>query len=184
MGDPSIPNWHGFTRRPDALGHRVAFDLLRVKPGWGFKGVILSHDSMGEYTHYWGGRTSPCLAVNCRPCEAGNQHRWYCWQAVWDEPTRKIAILEIPYVAATELYNFFDEHRTLRGWPLELKRRNGKANSTLVYKWGAKRVDAENLPKAPEVEATMRAIWKIHSSVVLYSAAPKIHDPNEHRHQA
>ena len=146
-------------RRPSKEEGRIIYPLIRcgTKP---FQGaVILSHDIVGCYTHYWCRRTIPCRKDGCPACEKGYSARWHGWVFVQSRKTASKGIFEFTAGASAGLDKYFKEHRTLRGAIINAWREPAKANGRLVIQLEESKMDASVLPKAIKILPILMRMW-------------------------
>lgn len=163
-----------FARRPAEILEGRNLDIVRVPQGRMVTGIMLSHDSIGCYTHWWGGRTVPCYQQNCKACADGGEKRWCSWLAVRNRGGGAILMLELPSAASAETYRFFREVRTFRGWGYQMQRVGKRANARLRIKWDDHRHDPATLPKAPCLAPILRNMWRVPDGALLSTPDDRI----------
>ena len=146
-------------RRPSKDAGRIIYPLMRcgAKP---FQGaVILSHDILGCYTHYWCRRTIPCRKDNCPACDQGYSPRWHGWVFVQSQKTANKAIFEFTAGASANVDKYFREHRTLRGGIINAWREPARINGRLVIQVIKGTRDPDSLPKAIKLLPILMRMW-------------------------
>lgn len=146
-------------RRPSKDEGRIVYPLKRcgVKPLGGM--IILSHDIIGCYTHYWCRRTIPCRTEECPACEKGYTARWHGWIFVMDGETQHKGIFEFTAGASAPLDRYFRQHRRLRGAALRAYRSPPKPNGRLLLEISESKFDMDVLPKAVAVLPILMRMW-------------------------
>lgn len=150
-----------FSHRPKADDMPEGHDLWRV-PASGIQGLtILSHDTVGAYVHYFGGRTQPCTDVGCKACEANKQPRWRGYLFVLRGRSERTGVVELTAACMAEIDQAFSTYRTLRGCGLTLTRKGQLANGKLYADLHAPKESRVALPKAPSLEKFLAKIWDL-----------------------
>lgn len=151
-----MPIWQ---RRPDDDEMSLRYELYRV-PARGAKGlIILSHDVLGAYTHWWRGRTNPCTGENCSACAEGNRRRWHGWFMTLAPQQRRQLIFEVTAAGAAAVDAYFKEHRTLRGAVITALRVPAKENGKLILSLAKSSLQSQEIPKAAKIEDLLLKIW-------------------------
>jgi len=140
----------------------IRHPLLRVPPK-GLSGLtILSHDTVGTYTHYWHGRTQPCPGEQCEACDDNQLPRWRGYLYVMSGRSESIGVLELTPAAMAAIDKAFRQHRTLRGCRLAIERKGGKPNGELRAHLTPPPKDVSYLPKAPSLKKYLAKLWGLH----------------------
>lgn len=150
-----------FARRPREKSSTMGLPLLRTPDKRSIGGIILSHDMIGTYLHYWKGRSRPHKEENCEPCAEGNGKRWKSYVIVQDVVDRKRGILEIPPYATDQVDEFFKQHRTLRGWRISLSRPNKRANGRVCATFHPAKFDEAVLGECPPLIPMLLRMWEM-----------------------
>lgn len=148
-----------FSRRPSEARPARRWDIVRVKAGKAIMGVMLGHDVVGAYTHWWGGRTVPCNGPDCSPCSKNVELRWHGYLPLYSLKTRDTSIVEFTEACVEVIDRWFSEHRTLRGCVIEIHRPGAKANGELRAKVYDGPLAKAVLPESPQVEEILMRMW-------------------------
>lgn len=166
-----------FTSRPGAEDMKSKMNVLRVGPKGVGPVVVISHDTLGAYTHYAHGRTRPCPGATCGICADGEQPRWRGYLVIASQDLQELRVLEVTPAVMPKIDQHFREHRTLRGAKIVLRRKNERANGELWIGIQAKPANSAALPKAPSLEKFLNAMWGLTKKAGTDQAqpAPKIY---------
>lgn len=136
-------------------------DLLRV-PAQGMTNLtILSGRVVGCYTHWWHGRTAPCLAPKCEACDNNKRRDWKGYLCCQRASTKEIIMVEVTPGAMRVLHDKYRQLRTLRGCTLHLTRKGetklGKMHAQVI----APRGSTDGLPKAISQTKFLERMWRL-----------------------
>lgn len=150
-----------WARRPRTEDLPDQWRIMRAGAGGHPASMILSEDTVGAYTHFWGGRTRLCLKNDCEPCSKGRVPRWRGYVAVVSSKSGKFGILELTPMCVPDIERFMKERPTLRGAIITLSRKGKKENGQLecVLEWSPG--NGTNLPPCPDVLRHLRRIWRL-----------------------
>lgn len=162
-----------WTRRPDAAAARGQWSLRRCPTKGTLSAVIISHDVLGRYTHYYGGRTRPCTGRDCEPCNKSMRPRWHGYLACIDLDTNEKIIVEITAIVAARVAEWFDERRTLKGSRIRLQRRSPKTNGRVTVSLAPPAAGTGELPQAPDVRPIMNRVWELHDEPPVPTLTPQ-----------
>lgn len=155
-----------WNRRPPDNEPRGGWSLRRC-PTKGFLAVVIvSHDLMGRYTHYFAGRTRPCQGNDCEACNKNMRPRWHGYLCAIDLQTNEKIIVEVTSSIASQLGEWFDSHRTLKGSRMKLERRSPKPNGKITCKLAEPAPGTGELPTAPDIRPIMNKIWEVYEARV------------------
>lgn len=170
-----------FSSRPQPEDMKSKMQVLRVGPKGVGPLIVLSHDTLGAYTHYAHGRTRPCQGASCGVCTDGEQPRWRGYLVVATTDLQEMRVLEVTPAVMPKIDQHFREHRTLRGAKIGLRRKNERANGELWISIQAKPANAAALPKAPSIEKFLNAMWGLHEAAgsARKEEPPKIFDGDD-----
>lgn len=158
---------------PNEVDQKERTHLYRV-PEKGLKSaVIISKKVIGCYTHYWGGRTQPCLKHDCPACEKEVSRRWYGWLTIWNPSSGEIVIMEITKRACKEVTKFFELHKTMRGATVSGARKGGKANGELKLTIKPAKNDRVDLPTDINRMETLELIWETKRRNIIGRSEPE-----------
>lgn len=148
-----------WTRYPAPDKAHRAWQIIRAPKTGELSLTILSHDVLGCETHYWAGRTKPCLGARCEPCISNQQPRYHAYVAAWEHKTKRQVIVEITADPALKLQEFFNSHRTLRGCQCFLGRTANKTNGRVSLRIHGEAPEGSIMPKGPDVAAILATLW-------------------------
>lgn len=150
-----------FTNAPpdDARGNGLP--LIRTPRAKPIVAVVTCRNVIGCNTHFWGGRTVPCDAAECEPCQNGAPWRWHGYVSAFDHRTKLHFLFETTARAAEPFKEWFDQHGTLRGVKFEAIRHQQRANGRVNIR--LKSVDPIEfpIPAEPNIMAALAIIWNI-----------------------
>lgn len=150
-----------FSNLPDDGDEGMRYQIIRTGPK-GIKGpIVTSHDQLGLYTHWAGGRTLPCVKAKCECCEQNIARRWYGYLMVFSIKQDRQYLFEYTAAAAPTVDAYWVKHRTLRGAKLAGERQGDRANGRLTLFLSPPQSDVEPLPKAPERIALLSQMWSV-----------------------
>lgn len=147
------------SRRPSKEDGRIIYPLMRCGPKGFRNAVILSHDILGCYTHYWCRRTIPCRKEGCPACEKGYSPRWHGWVFVQSKLTANKVIFEFTAGGSGGLDKYFREHRTLRAAQINAWREPAKPNGRLIIEAFDSGIESELLPKGIKLLPILMRMW-------------------------
>lgn len=146
-------------RPPDGVEEEV-WKVLRVAPKAVLKGVILSHNLIGTFTHYYRGSSRPCPPQGiCEACDANYRRDWHSWFAAWSPESGNRVIVEITLKAVTAYDAFFRKHRTLRGAKFAMHRVPARANGKLFASLTEGDLPTSALPKDADIVKHLLRMW-------------------------
>jgi hypothetical protein len=159
MTDSTRPRPEFSARPPDGVTE-AQWAIRRVGPDKPTKGVILSHNLVGCYTHFFRGCTVPCPSQGpCEPCANGTPRRWHSWFALYNPTNSFKAIMEITPRVIEAFDLAFRKNRTLRGLAIEMHRAPAKPNGKLYATITESTVPKETLPKSCDVAKHLMRMW-------------------------
>lgn len=150
-------DWNTLPGKPDDTR---AWPIMRVGTKGVSRLVIVSNELIGRFTHYWKGRTQPCLTDVCEACANGQAARWYGWLAVISETSGAKAIVEITYqgyVSVADTITFAD---TLRGRGMAIRRIPAKPNGKMRVEIRPHKTVPIELPNEPDIRAILERMWQ------------------------
>lgn len=151
-----MPNW---TNLPPEDTRGKALPLIRTPQGKSLCLIATAENLIGCYTHYWGGRTLPCEAPNCKACDEGQPYRWHGYLAAWNPNLNKQYIFEFTNQAAEEFVLYREHHGTLRGCNFIARRMGSSANAKVEIRTKPADLNVIQLPPEPNVIRAMSMIW-------------------------
>jgi len=150
-----------FSNTPDEGDEGMRYQILRTGPK-GIKGpIVTSHDPVGLYTHWAGGRTLPCVRKKCELCEQNVARRWYGFLMVYSLKQDRQYLFEYTAAAAATVVDYWERHRTLRGARLSGERQGARANGRLTLFLMPPMPEIDPLPKAPNRVALLSQMWSV-----------------------
>jgi len=156
-----------FSNVPDDGDEGMRYQIIRTGPK-GIKGpIVTSHDPLGLYTHWAGGRTLPCVKKACEHCEQNVSRRWYGFLMVYSIKQDRQYLFEYTASAASTVVQYWEKHRTLRGAAISGERQGGRPNGRLTLFLTPPKSEAEPLPKAPERVSLLSQMWSVPLSEFL-----------------
>ena len=94
-----------FTCPASVSSMTVKWRLLRIKPRFVYSAIVCSDDLAWVPTHYYRGRSVPCIGVTCQVCKYIDV-RWYAYAPVillYQGERQNKALIELPIGAALKL---------------------------------------------------------------------------------
>lgn len=150
-----------FCNTPDEGDRGMKYAIVRTPPK-GLKGAIVtSHDPLGMYTHWHGGRTSPHVGTPCELCDANVSKRWYGYLMIYSIKQARQFLFEYTGSPAESVVEYWVQHRTLRGARLIAERQGARANGRLSLFLHAPAPGAEPLPIAPNRVLLLSQMWQV-----------------------
>lgn len=153
-----MPNW---SNTPPPQDKHMAFALVRTPPDRPLTAIVTSDDLIGCNTHYWGGRTVPCEAPDCRACAESMPFRWHAYMSIFDQKTRDHMLFECTARAALAFEQYRVAHGTLRGCHFLAVRPKRGRNSRVEIVTKPADLTKITLPQAPDLVRAMSVIWQI-----------------------
>lgn len=158
-----MPQW---TDRVPDTENRHAYDLKRTPPDSPLSAIVLSHDLLGCYTHYYGGHTVPCEAPNCPACDDNMPSRWHAYVAAWNPKDHSIFIFETTLKAAQALEAYRDTYGTLRGCFFCASRPKRRRNARVEIQTRPADLTKHNLPEPIDLKRALAVIWQLPPTVL------------------
>jgi len=135
--------------------------LCSPRVGRPVSGILRSSRPLGVFTHWFDGRTHPCLgeAPDCIGCGQRTPKRWKCYVMGYLDGTRRPVLFEIPADAYRASVQLSDPGVSLRGARIRLERQGPNANSPVRVVLGLD-VCPHGLPDGePDVLRHLCRIW-------------------------
>lgn len=107
------------------------YQIRRVPAGGSLNLVLISKNVLGIRTHYYHGRTTPCLRANCPACNDGYNPRWHGYVLAVDARAERPIIFEFPAGVWPTFKQYANERGDLRG-VMAVATRLGSANNSPV----------------------------------------------------
>ena len=149
---------------------RYSLHLMRCGQGATIHGIVTSSNLLGLRTHYYGGRTTPCLETECKPCSLGLSSRWHAYFGVWTSGKSRHVLLELTATPAVALQNYHDIHGTTRGAQIEVKRLGKRQNGRVQCTACPADLSKLKIPPEPEILPALATLWSIPVDAFTYGA--------------
>lgn len=168
-----------FSNRPPDDPRGRTLELRRTPTHKPLVAIVTCENLVGTPTHFWGGRTVPCEAPNCDPCDAGAQWRWHGYVSAWIAATKEHILFEFTARLAFPFTTYFQAYGTLRGCLFQARRAKPTPNARVLLE--TKRIDTTKicLPRPPDLEYCLCTIWGIPANQATTDGtmknAPRIH---------
>ena len=150
-----------YRREDDPSGDDAAFgwSIVRALPGTPTKLCVVSTSWFGIRTHYWKGRTTPCLVAGCEACLGKQLSRWHGYlQCVRPGTTEKVLLEFTP--ACHEACRLAKETAGgLRGMNIVVSRTANKANAKVRIVFQSVSQSVSRLPGEEDFWAILSHIW-------------------------
>lgn len=148
------------------------YRLIRTPQNGKIEGIILSEKPRAVWTHYYGGRTTPCRGDDCQACASEVPRRWHCYVMLWGPRSDAIVLFELTTSGAEPLYKHLQTEATLRGLGITTRRMNGKPNGPVHLTIMAASNAHLKLPKCPDEALALLRVWKLREDPTAYNDAP------------
>ncbi len=159
-----------FSRQPPPRATDYALTLRRVPAGAGVRGIITTADLLGCWTHWWGGRTQPCEADDCKACSEGMPKRWHAYIAAWSRDPSYHYLLELTRNAVDPLLAYRKDHGTIRGCAYQARRSGPAKNSRLILTCTPADLNGLQLPPEPNLIHCLAVIWSLPAAAIIIDA--------------
>lgn len=153
-----MPNW---SNEAPKVERHLAFTLVRTPVDRPLQAIITSDDLLGCNTHYWGGRTLPCEAPDCKACNDASPFRWHAYFACIDPKSRHHFLFECTARAAIAFEQYRAAHGTLRGCWFKALRPKARRNSKVDIETKPADLTKIQLPDPPDIIKAMSVIWQL-----------------------
>lgn len=117
------------SRLPDDGDRNCGWTIKRTGADGPMKLVIISSDMLGIRTHWFRGRTGPCLLENCEACKHGMLSRWKGYVLALETSCQMQCVFEFTPPGAIALEEARSRFGTMRGLQVIASRAGKKANS-------------------------------------------------------
>lgn len=166
-------------RVPQKDETRGGWTIKRADPERAVEYVIVSDDLLGVRTHYWRGRTIPCLIKCCEPCQAAHANRWHGYLLVINTLSHERVAFEF----GPNNVELFDELRkqygSLRGVKFVTARAQKKPNGRVVCVPRGKTENMAKLPSDEPIWPILAHLWGFRAEKRAAAAAPIGAGPTE-----
>lgn len=150
-----------FSDRPAKEALPLGLPVVRAPQKGQHALTLLSDSVIGCWTHFYRGRTQPCLGDVCTICPQEITRRWHGWVVGYDPIRRSRCIVELTAGPALHLSTYRDERGSLRGCSLILQRKNGKLNGPVQAGIAGPKGDISLLPECPLLPPMLLRMWQI-----------------------
>jgi hypothetical protein len=119
-------------------------------------------DMLGCWLHWTGEHLLPCAgrAKGCAGCKASHPFRWRGYIGCWLFEADKLAMLEVPALAANECLELAEGYMPdIRGYYIEAYRRREGANGRVCVEFGGQVDRNVAIPQPFDIRAALERIW-------------------------
>jgi len=145
---------------PDSNEGKSNLTIVRCPGGDRKLRVVILSDNICHTRTHFAGRTQPCTHPNCEHCRAGKESEYHGYVIVGFPKTFKKALCELTAVAARILMDERQEHKTLHGCGIELRRKNGKDTGTVWCEIIRRDCPTLVFGEVPECLPILYTIWR------------------------
>jgi len=163
-----------FSERPTEDALPIGLPVVRAPRKGSDVWVLLNDSVLGCWTHFFKGRTQPCMGSECTICPLELARRWHGWVAGYNSSSRSRVLIELTAGPAVALAEWRKERGSLRGCAVKLSRRNNKENGQVVIQIAASKTDVSTLPPEVDLPALLMRIWQIRGSEKILPQADDI----------
>jgi hypothetical protein len=144
---------------PPKAGPEV--EVIRVVPGAGVRGQIISDGIWGCWTHWDGRRSRECTAEGplCDGHRAGWPQRWKGYIYIYCAVRKACVFLELTPAAGEELIRQNGSSSGLRGRLLRMDRHGASLRAKIIVELTAGLNGLHNLPEEANPEGILRKLW-------------------------
>jgi hypothetical protein len=150
---------------PDESDMGATWDIIRADPKHPRTFVSVSPEVFGIRTHYWSGRTQPCLRSGCPACKSDQLPRWHGYLAAIAAPDRRRVLVEFPAQAAAAFQAAHSTYGSLRLLRFVLDRTKNKANAKVRIAVNGLVPAGPEWPDAPDIWEVLCRIWQLKARV-------------------
>ena len=150
-----------FSNNPPLEPTKQALPMLRTPANGKLVLLLTCQDLLGCFTHYFGGRSTPCTGDPCEPCQAGSSMRWHGYVCGIVPKTHEHSLLEITRAAAETLAAYRVKNGTLRGCLVIATRVAPRANARLHLELKPYDLSTIDLPASANIQAALCNLWGI-----------------------
>lgn len=149
-----------YADRPDP-DRRPFYEIRSPTMDREVQSVILSHNVLGVYTHYYNRRTRPCLGSKekCEGCGMAYDRRWKAFLAAWDRSKGRLEMVEVTQEAFLRCPGFHVAQVDLRGMVIRLFRAGTSRNARVTAQLTKANWPPGILPAAFDVKAALERVW-------------------------
>ncbi len=151
------------SNRPDGQDNNFGWVIKRADSDGVMKLIVLSHDILGLRTHWFRGRTGPCMLVKCDACLHKQLSRWKGYLLCVEASTQQQIVFEFTPPAVKPLDEAMGKYGTMRGLQLHVARSAKRANARVVVSVKGATVLGPGACPAFSVWPILARIWGIAS---------------------
>lgn len=138
-----------------------AIPIRRTPATGGLHAVVASHDLIGCATHFWGGRTYPCLGQDCPACTNASPWRWHAYMIAKSISTSLVFLFETTAGGAEAFVSYRHIHGTLRGCEFQASRLDKRANGQVIISTRPSTIDPRFLHAVGDLRLILSKLWNI-----------------------
>lgn len=150
-----------FSFDPPPAARGYGLPMVRTPANGHMKLACVSTEMVGCPTHWYGGRTVPCEAIDCKACSEGVPWRWHGYVAGLLPQVRRLALFEFTAQAAEVINQYKAVNGTLRGCIITAHRHRNRHNGRVMINTMPGNLAQLNLPKAPDLMKVLSVLWCI-----------------------
>lgn len=134
------------SNRPDDADANLGWIIRRAPAEGTMKLVLLSREILGLQTHFYLGRTGPCLRDKCDACRRNHLARWKGYLLAKDVSTMSQIVFEFTPPGVKSLVDAQKTYGTMRGLQIIVSRIGKKANSRVnIFVKGWTHIDERDM---------------------------------------
>lgn len=151
-------NW---SDRPPTAAKGQSMPLLRTPANGQLQGIVTCENLLGCPTHFWGGRTYPCLGDDCPACQQASPWRWHGYLSAKSPQTSQHFLFETTAGGAEAFVEYRHVRGTLRGCHFQARRHNGASNGQVIVLTKPCDIDPRYIPPAPNLLQLLCRLWNL-----------------------
>jgi hypothetical protein len=138
-----------------------AWQIVRAEPNKPVAFICLTPRPFGIRTHFYQGRTIPCVRYNCPACKNNMLSRYTGYLAALSAKVHRNVLVEYSAGAAGDLQKVLTVNNSLRGSNFILSRVGRKANGPLRFEYKGLFSGGLVLPPCPDVFSILCKVWRL-----------------------
>jgi hypothetical protein len=139
----------------------VGWDLVRADHKKPTSYYVISGEPLSVRTHWWGGRTVPCVRSGCDACNKHQLSRWTGYLAAQRASDQRRCIVEYPVSAAAAVAEATRTFQSLRGVGIIVSRVAPKVNAKVRIVIARQEQCPFALTDPPDIFDVLCKIWKL-----------------------
>jgi hypothetical protein len=151
----------------------LSLPVIRTPNKGTIHGLITCDNLIGTNTHFYGGRTVPCMREECDACKDGAPFRWHAYLTCYNGQAKQHFIFECTALAAESFYEYLRANGTLRGCMFNARRGSSRANARVILELKPYAGDRSSIPHAPNLILALAKLWNIPITDVKAPTATK-----------